>query len=159
MTTGKVIIVAILGLALVAAITGWVHQYFQTDQIQAVWGPEALELIAYAPKVTVVERHDDAEPSERQQFDVSRVPGMSNIRYTLGRDFAYDTMAPASMTATQSPWRLEFRNAEQTATLDFSADCGYVTLNGGRSVKLVEPAAVELRSFFEESMAARDKTR
>jgi hypothetical protein len=159
MKTGKLIIVGILGLALAAATAGWMHQYYETDYVQSLWGSEALALIAYAPQVKMISRHEDGGVKAAEETEASRVPGMSNIRYMLGRDFSYETATPEPTVEGQPSWGLEFRSDTNGARLDFSEDCRYVTLNGGKSAMLVEPAAAELLSFFKPSALADHQTK
>lgn len=152
MNAGKWLIVGIFAVAIGGAVAAWVHRYYRTDAVQALWGEETLDLIANAPRADIARRIGVTETARR---DATRAKGMLNVRYMLGSDFAYDWAARAGDGPSAVAWELEFVRGNESVVLDFNEDCTLLhNRKSKQAIHLVEAAATNLRSFFEEQFQA-----
>lgn len=153
------VIVGMVLLGLIGAGTAWVRRYYEDDQVRERFGPNVVLLMATAPKAMAICRVGE---TERGRIDVSKAIGFSNIRYMLGRDFAYriDPSVPPPSLMLPTPWAIQFEGTDGgTVRLGFSYDCKTALLEegGGASVDLVDAAADELRKFFHEQFAEKSQ--
>jgi hypothetical protein len=150
MITGKWLILGVFGIALISGVGAWVHRYYRTDEVQKIWGTKTLNLIAHAPLV------EAAPPSVTKLSDISRVPGMSNIRYMLGSDFSYFTEGPEPRFT--APFRmLKFTSGGESVQFTFNSDCTAMYDEASNTeAHLVPAAAQNLRLFFDEQFAKQD---
>jgi hypothetical protein len=147
MNAGKWLILGTLTVALGAGVAAWTHRYYRTDAVQAFWGEQTLDLIANAPEVGAL-RWSDSQSDHR---DATRAKGMLNVRYMLGSDFAYVWPADKKAQPDSSAWGLNFHGGSENLLLEFGPDCSYAwDRKSGKVIRLVPPAAENLRSFFEE---------
>ena len=147
MITGKWLILGIFGLAFVAAAAAWVHRYYRTDFVRDRFGTAALQLVESSPQVEAIARYGETESGRK---DVTRAPGMLNIRHMLGSDFSYPEQEPQEMTLP-TQWDLIFQDGQKSVTLGFHHDCKAVMLKeGGATATINDAAAQHLRAFFAE---------
>src|SRR6476620_10123177 len=85
--SGRTLVLAMLGLAVLASIFAWGWNYSRGRKSLELYGPEAATLIRTAPKVEVLR-----EPHE-SNIDISRAPGLINARASLLSDASYDWTA------------------------------------------------------------------
>src|SRR5437762_2962231 len=126
--SGKLLILAMLLVALMAASASWWFRYSATHHTAQFWGPEAARLIRDAPKVTL-RSYDpavgaDADSSNSSARDISNARGLIHLRNALLEDSSYDWSAK---TPTEPSWNssLVFEasaGAEPRAVILFSPD-------------------------------------
>jgi hypothetical protein len=141
--SGKLIILGILAVALVAAGTSWVFRYYATHRAARFWERETAVLIRDAPKVTLFKMpspeliryaQDDALRAslEDSAYDISKARGLVHLRNALLDDRSYNWL-PESEQLWAVPddhhWMLCFhdRDSHKTAVILFSKDCRFAT--------------------------------
>jgi hypothetical protein len=156
MNQGKFVIIGMVLLGVSAAAAAWIHRYYETDEVRERFGAHAVKLIAGSSQATAICRLGD---KETKRADVSKAKGFSNIRYMLGRDFAYrfgaSPVQPPLILPAPS-WALEFCDGDDCVLMRFSYNCQVIFRDDqGRvtSAELVDAAAAELRTFFNEQFA------
>jgi hypothetical protein len=167
--SGKLVIIAILALALVAAGSSWWFRYNATHRAAAFWGPEASRLIRDAKVVELYQfepsSQTETEFEELRRFldapsnarNVSSMRGLTHLRNALLEDRNYDW--PPQQPKPNDQWRgiLVFWDEprQSTAVLAFSPEWQFVTncksLTGGKLS--CAPIAAGLREMFTEMMA------
>jgi hypothetical protein len=164
--SGKIVILAIVAVALAAAGTSWWFRYNATRKTAEFWGAEVTRLIRDAPHVELLRLAPSAsenEPGEVLDFrgekyklvariDASAAPGMTHLRNALLEDRSFDAY---NIVFEWSPhhwrWALVFRNRRESATILFAEDCMYTTLSQGRGqTARCASIAAGLREMFAE---------
>jgi hypothetical protein len=169
--SGKLIILSILALALLAAGTSWVFRYNATHQAAEFWGPNAARLIRDGPKVEFVERSDGVNPDYLFDVpvvrrDISSARGLTHLRNALLEDRSFD-WSPRERVLPYDwrHWGLRFRDSELTGSLviwfseDFCQAMRVTRVDPGRPIKVIscEPIANGLAEMFSEFGAALSK--
>ncbi len=162
---GKTIILlaALVGLGLGALSV--IYHHSLARQAIAWWGPAAMELIAYAPRVDALKvspTHGDANAEaesvtidsqryrvERRQ-DVTKWPGIDHVRHGLLQDvnFNWDN-APPRFGDISWKYALEFNDGDRRLIVVFSPD-GYLGQSDQTNALTVAPKATGWREFFSE---------
>ena len=152
MNAGRLLIILTFGIAIAGAAGAWLHRYYQTDEVQRRFGPTTLGLIMRAPQVIA---HVRIGEEERSQKDVTRAPGMLNIRHMLASDFSYGDRQEM-MLPTQ--WSLEFIDGDRRVRFGFHHDCrAAMDETSGSTATVVDEAASNIRSFFAEQFPEESK--
>lgn len=176
---GKLVIVAILTLALAAAsFSLWYHyqgghrssDFFGTPTAELfVAAPEAVALrLEAAPQVEPEFEGMEPEPPEgpaiefNNQFwkvtgeaDVIKAKGMLNIRQALVQDACYEWRAEKPKQPANWQYALEFNDGKLWATVLFDFDLRQVALAGGKRTATLDPAiSANWKQFFEEQQFA-----
>jgi len=129
--SGKLLILAVVTLALAAAAASWWFRYAATHQAAQFWGREFTRLIRDAPYVTLIQMERTPAPdlsgfsifdlpegvtageswrivSER---DISSAAGLTHLRAALLEDRSFDWPVPDSPPATDWKVQLQFRDS------------------------------------------------
>jgi hypothetical protein len=147
-TSGKLVILAILAVAVVAAGTSWWFRYKATRRAAEFWGAEGSQLIRDAPVVLLGRRGQTA--------DISQARGLTHLRNALleDRSFNWDSTTFGKMDNDWA-WALTFHDAASNKTLtiavfnDFRCIAPFEMNEGVRPISC-EPIAAGLREMFAE---------
>jgi hypothetical protein len=132
--SGKLIIISIVAVALVAAGGSWWFRYSATHRAAQYWGPEGARLIRDAPTVYLIKRPYREEPRGLVgpvgvEFDISNARGLLHLRNALLEDRSFDwtSLGPAKRTPGNflGQWELKFIDdgTPEQFNILFTADC------------------------------------
>jgi hypothetical protein len=175
---GRLVIVGIVALALVAALFSTWYHYQHAHRSREFWGTSMAVLIAQAPQVEALrldateagDSPDQAAEGESNMVlpiefggrswsvvsakEALKAPGMSNVRRALVLDTTFDWTSPPSDSPPHWQYALEFTDERHWTTVLFDFDSRQVALTGGRKTALLDPAASkDMREFFAEQFA------
>src|SRR6478609_5030981 len=107
---GSVAVLAMIGLALVAAMFAWWWNYERGHQALKFYGADAATLIRTAPTVELFVSAPAQERSESgtepasaaptRQIDISHAPGLIHARTSLLDDASYDWKTPPTASGS-----------------------------------------------------------
>jgi hypothetical protein len=160
-SSGKLVILGILTVALASAAASWWFRYKATSQAVKFWGPTSARLIRDAPKVELYRWSSLPASAFRSSFsrsylesangrDLSNTPGLTHLRNALLEDRSYRWPAEP-MTPDGWGWVLVFREVApgKAAILFFSRDWKFVGRPGGDLLSC-EPIADGLAEMLGE---------
>jgi hypothetical protein len=161
--SGKLVIIAMLTLALAAAGASWWFRFTATHRAAKFWGSDVARLIRDAPKVELLrlglpntiglESSDVAHQVETANFhDVSKGRGLVHLRNALLQDRSYDWPAQPRKPRSYWSWALRFRDDRtgELETILIGADCDYVTSLTGDQMLSSRPILDGLHKLFAE---------
>jgi hypothetical protein len=159
--SGKLLIGAILAVAILLAGAGWWFRYEATNEAARFWGPHAVRLIRDAPGVELARGSQVSTARQPgSSRDVSQAHGLTHLRNALLEDRSFTgtksiesrSMAPG--TLFQGGWSLVFHDPSrgEELTIFFPTDCTAVAFDAddGRRVASTGPIAAGLRRMFSE---------
>jgi hypothetical protein len=167
--SGKLVILGILAVALLAAGTSWWYRYNSTHRAAEFWGPDAalirdadtVIVSTFSPTITMppTKFHNPAERDFSSRTQVKKVVtgarGLVHLRNALLMDRNFD-WSPHSVDR-DIPWKhsLVFFNGVtgHYAYLLFSPDFQFVTHIKTNRIISCEPIAAGLLEMFTELMA------
>ncbi len=177
---GKLVIIAIVGVGLLAASLSVLYHRQSGRRVLELWGTETALLVARAPQVRVLElRPADAEeepapldgnaPIQRlgiggrfyviaDSKDAAEARGLSNIRRAMVLDASYDWKAAGETAAPNWQYAMEFAEEGHRAMVLFDFESRRVgsTVNE-RTAALQPVAASDWRVFFAEQWDGQQK--
>ncbi len=153
--SGKLVILSILTVALLAAGTSWWFRFQATHRAAEFWGPEATILIRDAPVVELVEQPQDDAQAEgnilinagqggapapnTNRRDISEARGLIHFRNALLEDRSYEWSTREAAPDAPRKWGVRFvHESIPPLTVWFSPDWKLVT----REARGGQPAAV-----------------
>ncbi|MEX2113919.1 MAG: hypothetical protein WD845_12085 [Pirellulales bacterium] len=169
---GKLVIIAIVGVGLLAASLSVLYHRQSGRQVLELWGTETALLVARAQEVRVLElRSADAAapldgdtPIQRlgiggrfylvaKAKDAAEARGLSNIRRAMVLDASYDWNAAGETNVPTWQYAMEFSEAGHHAMVLFDFESRRVgsTVNG-QTAPLQPVAAADWRVFFAEQL-------
>lgn len=159
---GKVVVVAIFGLALLMTGLAWYWNYLRTKGPLEFWGAEGALLIRRADQVRLfqIQPQSDPQPSNLQvlkEADISKALGLVNARQPLQDDGTYQWNAaiPEKPTYTHG---VEFRRDGKEQTVLFDFDNRLVrNLRTGKSAGVVPKIATGWRDYASKHLASAGK--
>jgi hypothetical protein len=161
--SGKRLIVAILGIALLAAGASWWFRYAATHRTVEFWSPAGATLIRDAPRVTLrsYDPSVGAEPRDDAPLpvDISQAKGLIHLRNALLQDRSYDwSNKPSADQKFESSLVFEVTaGAEPRLVILFSPDFNYAASGSSnadpRPIICCRPMADALRKFFADTLA------
>jgi hypothetical protein len=168
-TSGKLVILSILAVALAAAATSWWFRYSATHKAAEFWGSHTAQLIRDAPTVELFavaalagkELHEEGgrlKQIDHLAKDITGARGLTHLRNALLEDRSFDWEKPESIMPEHWGYILIFREqktARASAYLMFSEDATMVTVYDppNRRVLSCEPIADGLRTVLAEFSA------
>jgi hypothetical protein len=172
--SGKLVIVGILVLAVVAAATSWWFRYHATHRAAEFWGANVAALIRDASQVTLHVLPMNTAPvlasPVQSGLDVSQAQGLTHLRNALLEDhnFIWPAVDQALIAADETldwKWILKFRdpNGGKWAAIQFTKDCTLAArVMSSKERGSVRPTAARtapmmtkgLREMFTEFTAA-----
>jgi hypothetical protein len=127
--SGKVVIVGILTVALVAAGVSWWFRFHATHLAAGFWGPQTARVISSATtiKLSRINRNPEGLITTSMTRNVSNAPGITHLRTALLEDNNFVWPASRSSSPAPAAWRLEFfgDSADEVATVYFTGDLNY----------------------------------
>lgn len=169
--SGKLVILSILSVALLAAGISWWFRFHSTHRAAEFWGPEATLLIRDASVVELIKREEpvakaEAEPAAvaaqstprtiiGERRDISDARGLIHFRNALLEDRSYEWPGHANAPEAQRQWGVRF-TSEGMAPLVvwFSSDWKLATREerGGRPAAAIssQPISHGLEAYFNE---------
>ena len=146
---GKLAVLAIFALALGMASFAWWWNYNRGKKTMEFYGPEAATLIRTAPQVQLL--------NMETPIDISKAPGLLNARTSLLSDASYLWNEPAVL-AMEFDASVQFRNGEQTVTIDFDFGTQVIRASSMRkSAKLTKKTSDGWRSFIQRNSKERSR--
>jgi hypothetical protein len=153
--SGKLIIVGIVAVALIAAVFSWVFRYNATHRAAEFWGPKGTRLIRDAPRVSLNKVYMSSVSKTR---DISKAPGITHLRNALLEDRSFEWEGKRERVPIHDyQWMLTFSDPTRGETLSilFSSDCHGAGMGRGgikgRGVS-TEPISKGLCEVFTEYM-------
>jgi len=150
---GKIAIVVMLSLAVVAAGYAWYQNYQRSVRARAFWGDKAAT-IRFAKKVEAFRLEENDEPGD--VTDISSAPGLLNARTSLMSDDAFDWSVAPFTPSSSSEWTfgVRFVSDENNVTLLFSdqSDAMFVR-ELGEAVQLDPKTASGWRSYLQKALS------
>jgi hypothetical protein len=128
--SGKLVILGIFGVALLAAGASWWFRYNATHHAAGFWGSKVARLIRDASHVKLqqITRDKDGTDSVKVSRFVSKAPGLTHLRAALLEDSSFEWPATDTEPPSPSGWYLRFEgdSAKDVARLYFTPDLRYV---------------------------------
>jgi hypothetical protein len=135
-TSGKIVIGAIVAVALLLTAIAWWHRFQQGRRALAFWGAENAQLIRHAPEVELLELSEDSNDSaERSRVlsidgrafsisrraDLSGAAGLVHARHSLivDQNFQWDERPPGGAIDWDLAWRFAEGDRQVVVLLDF----------------------------------------
>jgi hypothetical protein len=175
---GKLVIFAMLSLALLAALFSMWYHYQGGDRTRDFFGTPTALLFVAAPEIVALRLEATAqaepefegmepEPPEgpsvefNNQFwkvtgdaDVIQAKGIANIRQALVQDVCYDWRAAPPKEPANWQYALEFNDGKLWATVLFDFDSRQLALAGGKRSAMLDAAVnADWKQFFAEQFA------
>jgi hypothetical protein len=156
---GKLLVLAMLGLAALASGFAWYWNVNRGHRTLAFYGPEAAALIRSARTVEVfvppsanesnAPSGQEPEAARTRRVEISRAPGLLNARSSLLDDASYewDHSPVADSPTGRVVIRFMEKNHEVLLRFDFDARSVSI-LPEGRKATLVEKTAEGWRAFI-----------
>ena len=162
-TSGKLIALAMIALALAAAAASfWYHRATGARALE-FWGSENARRIARASQVEVLEilgrdtpgsqpapSGNQGTASSARSWDASQARGIGNIRRTLIEDASYDWKRPRPQAAGRWKYRLRFSDERGHADVWLSEDGTAGSSEGGPFAQLTPEAFESFKGFFDD---------
>ncbi|MFV2068278.1 MAG: hypothetical protein ACC645_15000 [Pirellulales bacterium] len=133
MRNGKLVIFAIVGLALLAAAFSWSFRRHAMRRTMAFWGTEAALLIAHSHQVEALrlnESDSTAAPTDREvisfddrrlsvieRHDVSHARGLTHLRQALLDDASFDFLVGQPADRPKWEYAIRFISGDRVATV------------------------------------------
>jgi hypothetical protein len=151
--SGKLVIIAILSVALIAAGTSWWFRYTATSRAVRFWGPQAARLIRDAPVVELREYGSQPDADFMRltnRRDISHAPGLVHLRNALLEDRSFKWPAEFAMPGRWQ-WAIVFRDeSANAATVYFTGDWEQVGSADHERTLSCQPISSGLAKFVEE---------
>jgi hypothetical protein len=160
---GKIVVLGIFGVALLAATSGLVYKYFASQQPLELWGAEGVQVIQGAQQVELLtlSTADQNVAGPTLQFgeqslrvvaskDISKAPGLIHHRHFLTERVSYES-PPAAANQTRG-WThaVKFEDGKREVVVLFDlADRRLGNLSTGREVQVIPQIAENWQRFLE----------
>lgn len=154
--SGKVVILTILGLAILATSYAWWHQRQRGQAALDFWGQDIAFATRHAKQVELIKLDPDGGAlTEEQTISLSEARGLIHARQALIVDASYDW--DADLTAVTPKWQYSLRfpadEDRPACSLWFDLDQGVTgDESGKRLAKLEIPILKGLKTFFTEKV-------
>jgi len=146
---GAVAVLAMLGVAILAATFAWWWNFDRGRRTLDLYGPEAATLVRTAPKVELL-GHPNGD------IDISKAPGLLNARTSLLSDPSYEwTSSETPFDASQYAVRFSRDGRSATVFFDFENQSINIAPNC-RNAKLSKKTADGWRAYIERQV--KDKS-
>jgi len=152
---GKIAIVVMLSLAVVAAGYAWYQNYQRSVRARAFWGDQAAT-IRFAKQVEAFRVVGNDEPTD--VTDISSAPGLLNARTSLMSDDAFDWSVEPFTPPSSSQWSygVRFVSDDNDVTLLFSDQSDAMSVRElSKAVQLDPKTASGWRSYLQKALPAK----
>lgn len=153
--SGKIVILTILGLALLATGYAWWYQRQRGQQILDFWGAETAFAIRHAKEIELIR----LDAGDDEAISLGEARGLIHARQALIVDASYDWESVANDVTPKWQYALRFSDEEKQteSSLWFDLDQELAgNQSGDHCVKI--HIAEGLRKFFEEQVAESDNS-
>jgi hypothetical protein len=172
--SGKLIIIGILAVGLVAAGASWWFRYVATHRAAQFWGPEGVRLIRDAPTVYLIKLATAEQPHglvgpTGVAYEISKARGLLHLRNALLEDRSFDWTnlgaKPTGKDTFLGQWELLFLDDGPKAQLNilFTADCRHASVRADdvdpNWTISTEPISGGLCDIFNEFWSAAESSR
>jgi len=162
---GKLVILFIFGLALVAVVAALWYRYEQTRRTLGYWGPENAALLKSSAEAELIELAPPNAPIDAQsetlevdgqrrrivrRVDITRARGLVNVRNALTLDASYGWDTAATNCHSDWDYALRLTDGPQEVVLLLDMQCGQVRPLDGSKAAHIDPILDGLREFFSE---------
>jgi hypothetical protein len=159
LNSGKLVIVGIVGVAVVAAAFAWWRQYQQGRRALAYWGADGARLIRTAPEVELLtlapaegDGEGDAIPVPKL-LDVSGARGLVHARQALISDASF-LWSETPRTGPAWDYAFVFRDGPRELTVRFDIRGGWaMPEHGSQPLRMGPTLAKGLTTFLDEQFA------
>jgi hypothetical protein len=169
-SSGKIVIIGILTVALASAATSWWFRYAATHRAAEFLGPSSARLIRDAPQALLCEisppvastflANLDNEPDDfldlATRRDISGARGLTHLRHALLEDRSYRWPMSPAQPDVRWQWAMLFSDAAESeeVVLFFTSDWSLTTtLERRGKIISCQPIAAGLRTMIGEITA------
>jgi hypothetical protein len=128
--SGKLVIVGILTVAIVAAGVSWWFRFHATHLAASFWGAQTARIISDSTSITLthMSRNADGLIATNATRDVSHAPGITHLRTALLEDRSFVWPAHDGSPPAPAAWQLTFigDSSNEKASVWFTPDLNYV---------------------------------
>lgn len=166
---GKLVVVALLLVGIVAALIAWQHQRQAGSRVLQMWGPDACYRIRLAPSCELLElsENNDASPDRLthgeqswavvRRLSLAQAKGLVHARQALIKDTSY-TWESSRKRSDAARWTCALRffdsSGETILLLDLT-DAWATELNADQCADM-QPVVEGFRLFIDEQFAANN---
>jgi hypothetical protein len=167
---GKIVVLGIFFVALIAAAAGLVYKYFASRQPLEMWGPAGIQVIQSAPKVELLTvRTYPGPPGETLSFgeqplyvravqDISKAQGLIHHRHFLTEYVSYADRPLAAKERRDWQYAVRFRYEKrdpQVVVLFDLKNSRLGNLQTGQEVQVIDKIAENWQRFIERQLAEK----
>ena len=145
--SGKILVLALVGLALLLGVTSWWYRYEAAHRASQFWGPVASRLIAQGKGFETITQ--DAAGNETRT-DLGSARGQAHLRHAFMSDRNFHWDKPVDAGAIEWRWTLRFYEAD----VDEGGREGLVLLSEDlKTIGKRDPVTKEVKAFPCEPMS------
>lgn len=163
---GKIVVIGIFGVALLAAGAGLIYKYFASQRPLEMWGAEGVQVIQKASQVELLSLEENTGRTGtaqedhlsfgghpllvNQRRDISKAQGLIHHRHFLTESVTYIDLPVAA--SELRPWThaVVFRDGVQTVTVLFDLNNDRLgNLQAGREVRINAKIADNWQRFID----------
>jgi hypothetical protein len=158
--SGKVVIVGIVTVAVVAAGVSWWFRFNATHLAASFWGPQMARIISESTSISLthMSRNEGGLVTTNATRDVSHAPGITHLRTALLEDRSFVWPANTGTPPAPAAWRLTFAgdSPDEKASVLFTPDLNYVfyelSSDRSRGVSCTPTMSAGILELFTEMM-------
>jgi hypothetical protein len=160
---GKIVVLGIFGVALLAATSGLVYRYFASQRPLELWGAEGVQVIQSAPQVELLTlaTADQSVAGPTLQFgeqslriattkDISKAPGLIHHRHFLTERVSYEGSPVAANPARAWTHAVKFQDGKREVIVLFDlAERRLGNQQTGSEVQVIPEIAENWQRFLD----------
>jgi hypothetical protein len=168
---GKIVVIGIFVVALLAASAGLSFKYFASQQPLELWGAEGVQVIQKAGQVELLtlSTADEKVTGLPLKFggaslgilatqDISRAPGLIHHRHFLTERVSYESAPTAAKELRSWTHALKFQDGTREVVVLFAlADRRLGNLQTGREVQVIPEIAENWQRFLNRQLNGETK--
>ena len=154
---GKVVVLGIFIVALIAATSGLAYKYFASREPLEMWGSTGIQLIQSAPQVELLTLSSDPKATK----DISKAQGLIHHRHFLTEYVSYvDQPVPANESrAWQYAVRFRAADGKQVTVLFDLKNRVLGNQDSKKEVHVIDKIAENWQRFIERQLAEEPRTK
>jgi hypothetical protein len=160
---GKIVVIGIFVVALLAASSGLLYKYFASQQPLEMWGAEGVQVIQKAQQVELVtlSTADQNIEGPTLQFgeqsirvvsskDISKAPGLIHHRHFLTERVSYESKPAEAQEMRHWTHAVKFQDGQREVIVLFDlAGRRLANLQTGREVQVIPKIAENWQRFLD----------